>query len=231
MSAMPEGPATPIAGNAALAGRDDWRAVEIEEFLQSLSPDEPVLPIGAGPYRLKLHEVPCPACSSVHLLRHYLAKTLALGGAGADDGLEGRAAQLAGMDSISLAQEFIASRTWITAGGRGRFVGLGAMYIKPPRSMADCNAALAVRLEALRAAGQEVPPVAGFVAELDGAGRKCLRPVCRQCGELMQTDGFETGRSAPRFSFTLTLDGETALFNLPLLVRGLTAVDLSGMAA
>ena len=220
-------PATPIAVNAALAGGADWRAVNIEAFLQSRAVDEPVLAIGAGPYRLNLHEAPCPACSSVHLLRHYGAKTLALVEASADATLEDRAARLAGMDSIALALEFIAARTWITAGGRGRFVGLGSLYIKPPRSMADCNAAVAVRLEGLRAAGQEVPPVAGFAAGLDGAGRKCLRLVCRQCGGLMPTDGFDTGITSPRFSFNLSLKGETALFNWPLLVRRLTAVKLS----
>ena len=203
----------------------------IQDFLQSMAADEPVLAIGAGPYRLNLHEAPCPACSSVHLLRHYGAKTLALVEASADATLEDRAARLAGMDSIALALEFIAARTWITAGGRGRFVGLGSLYIKPPRSMADCNAAVAVRLEALRAAGQEVPPVAGLAGGLDSAGRKCLRPVCRQCGGQIDSDGFETGRSAPRFSFTLTLNGDTALFNWPLLVRRLTAVDLAGLAA
>lgn len=222
-------PATPIAttATATMVASTDWRAAKIEDFLETLASDEPVLAIGAGPYRLNLHETPCPACSSVHLLRHYCAKTLALIDIAADDAPEDQAARLSNMDSIGLAQEFIASRTWITAGGRGRFVGLGAMYMKPPRSMVDCNAAVAVRLEGLRAAGHEVPPVAGFAGGLDGAGRKCLRAVCGQCGVGIEADGFEAVKSPPRFSFNLTLAGETALFSWPLLVRGLTAVDLS----
>ena len=226
--------ATPIAAavaSATLAARADWRAVTIETFLETLAVDERVLAIGSGPYRLNFHEGHCPTCRGVHLLRHYCAMTLALVDAGSDDALEARAARLAGMDSIALALEFIASGTWITVGGHGRFIGLGVMYSKPPGLLADCNAAVAVRLEGLRAAGQEVPPVAGFAAGLDGAGRKCLRPVCRQCGAGIEADSFEPGKSAPRFSFNLTLAGETALFNWPLLVGGLSLVDLAGQTS
>ena len=55
-----------------------------------------------------------------------------------------------------------------------------------------------------------------------------MRAVCGQCGVEMDADGFESVKSVPRFSFKLTVAGETALFSWPLLVRRLTAVDLAG---
>lgn len=213
--------ATPIAGKA------DWQAVPIEQYLDERTDGERLLAIASGPYRLNFHEAPCPACATVNLLRSYGAKTLALIDAGADKSEEDQAARLAGMDSIDLAQEFIASKRWITAVGRGRFIGMGVLYIKPPKLMSDCNAAVAARLESLQAARQEVPPVAGFAAGIDGFGRKCLRLVCRQCGAGFEEERILFKEVPPRFSFNLKLNGELALFNWPLLVGELMVVDLA----
>lgn len=216
--------ATPIAARA------DWQAVPIEQYQQARVVGERLVAIASGPYRLNFHKAPCPTCDSVNLLRHYGAKTLALLDTGADKSEEDQAARLAGMDSIALAQEFIASKRWISAGGCGRFIGLGAMYLNLPQEVAMCNASVAVRLEGLQAARQEVLPVAGFASDVDGIGRKCLRPVCRQCGAGFEKENFPTEKMPPRFSFNLTLAGELALFNWPLLVGELSLVNPAGGA-
>ena len=119
----------------------------IEQYLEQHPAGEKILAIGAGPYRVNFHTVACPECGGFNLLRHYCVKTLAM--VKSSDRLDyaQQRVQLAAMDGIALAKEFIVSPLWITTGRRGQFIGFGTLYLPFPKWISEGNAIMASRID------------------------------------------------------------------------------------
>ena len=188
----------------------DKSIVPVEQFLSRWQgkepPHLPLLAVAAGAYRVNFRFVNCIDCGGANLLRHYCVKSLAIVRSSDQLGCAQQCVQLAAMDGVALAKEFMNSPLWIASRERGTFIGLGTLYLPSPKWISDCNAIVAIRIEELAGAGEEFPPVAAFIARHDEGGRKCLRAVCRHCNSSLSI----SDSSGPiHFSFTLRdLDGE-----------------------
>lgn len=202
----------------------------IEQFLLQHPVGKPILAIGAGSFRVNFHTVACPECGSPNLLRHYCVKTLAV--VKSNDRLDyaQHRAQLATMDGIALAKEFIDSSLWITASARGQYIGLDMLYMPFSKWISQSNAIVASRISSqLSAGGDVLPQVAAFRAGNDANGHKCLRAVCRHCDISLS---ISDSCGPIRLSFTLQgQDGEKVMLPWALAVGGHSGVALVGQQA